>query len=384
MARSGPAVFDERAFSSVSGGGGMRPGSTWSCFPVEVDVGEATPLIVSPHLYDVPAMARHTHDTYTCFGAPSVALFCARGLRVGLVRDEIVPRLRRRTRVVVVASPEVAEVTVFSSRPPLTTPLRDLAIVVEELFGASSVRTEHLAEYVQRDARMREGEPEEPFDFGPEAVAAPIRLWEALFWRGVSYRYELVGGEVPLHARLGSAPAAAATVERILLDAEALVREPRRAEAGFWRVGPVRARVHGDEVDLRVRMTPADVRVAFSPVARMAGDDAPPTVLGALMAGGDNGKTEMTDGWTWSTSVHDSEAHARAAGEALEGEISRWTGAHVGWLPELEWPRETSHDPLGWYLRVHGPFLTVYVPFDREWSLPCRVHGGEGDWGRPT
>jgi hypothetical protein len=218
-------------------------------------------------------------------------------------------------------------------------------------------------------------------DFGPEVLAAPIRLWEALFWRGVSYRYELVGGEVPLHARLGSAAAAAATLERVLLDAETLVREPRHEEAGFWRVGPVRARIHGDEVDLRVRMTPADVRVAFSPVARMARDDGPPTLFGALMAGADNGRTEMMDGWTWSTSVHDSEAHARAAGEALEGELARWTGAHVGWVSES--PRQFSHDRFGWYLRVHEAFLTIYMPFARDALLPFRVHAGEGDLGRP-
>ncbi len=360
----------------------MRPGSTWSCFPVEVDVGEAMPLIVSPHLYDLPETARSTADTYTLFGAPSVALFCARGLRVRQVRDEIVPRLRSRVPVVVLVEPEAAELTVWSSRPPLTAPLGDLELIVKELFGDSVFGTARLLELAQREERAQVMTRSEPFDFGEEAVSDPIRLWEALFWRGPTYRYELVGDETPLHARLGSEPAARAALAQILVDAEALVHEPRREEDGFWRVGPVRGRVHGDEVDLRVRMTPSDVRAAFSPATRVAGDDRSPTVFGALMAGGDNGKTEMFDGWTWSTSIHDSEERARAAGESVAAEITRWTGAKVGWTSGM--PRETTHEPNAWYVQAHREFLTVFVPFDRRRALPFRVQAGEGDWPSPN
>lgn len=318
--------------------GALAGGDVVSRVPIEVDVGEGAPLIVTPDLYLWPEGA--PRDGQTCTAAPPVALFCARGLRAAHVREEIVPRLQAQVPVVVLVEPDAGQLTVFGLGTELTQPLVTLGLMVQNIFGVAEDRTAEL------DALARSADV--------DLTSAPLRLWDAL----VAERRELVNGEAVLHVRLADDASARATLEQITKDAEVLVREPRREADGFTCVGPVRARVDGDHVDLRVRMSAADARAAFAVTARRAGDDRAPTVLGALLARGDG----TVDGWSCATTTHASEATARAAGDSIAAELTRWTGAKVTWLTEAP---SRAHDTRGWYVRADRHSLALYVPVRR-------------------
>src|SRR5262249_15310403 len=130
---------------------------------------------------------------------------------------------------------------------------------------------------------------------------------------------------------------------------------------------------------IRARLSPADVRAAFAPQARVPGDDALPSVLGALMAGGDNGKTELWNGFTWSTSLLASAAQSRETAHALREIVEQWadTKATVSEDDDFHLPEESREE---WFLVPCENWLTVYVPFAREDCLPWQVH--EGDFAR--
>jgi hypothetical protein len=233
-------------------------------------------------------------------------------------------------------------------------------------------------------ARLRHG-PLEPFErhvFGldprPVSRAAvqrledhPLRLWEALFWRGHSYRYEIIEGAVPLVADMLSRLAANRTLLSLVRDAERLEARAASEGEGWIRCGRFRMRQLDTLVELRVHLSEADIRAAFAPRTRVPEDEREPTIVGTLLAGGDNGKTELVHGWTWSTIELPSEEHAGRIAELIASEIRAWTdqaAAVIGRDAEL--PEE--HSPT-WFVCAHGRWLTVYVPMARHDCLPFDV-----------
>lgn len=202
----------------------------------------------------------------------------------------------------------------------------------------------------------------------------PIHLWEALFWRGYTYRTELVGGEVPLVGALGTPAAAAATFEQLLADARRLFGDEVERAEGWTRCGPFRVRRGGRRVELRVRLAPADRRVVFLPQSRAPGAEGLPSILGCLLAGGDKGKTELWDGWTWTTLELESAAEAREVADALLPVIAGWIGAPVSIGERPQGDVDESAAP--WVVEPYERFLRVYVPFHRLGCLPWRVQAG--------
>jgi hypothetical protein len=132
-------------------------------------------------------------------------------------------------------------------------------------------------------------------------------------------------------------------------------------------------------VEARVHLGPADVRAAFRPQARVMGDDAVPSLLGVLTAGGDNGKTELLHGWTWSTTIVDDADAARVLGESLQHEIQEWVRERTTLLTaEFRFPEEPENE---WFVRSWKRYVTVYVPMHRQSCLPWDVFAE--DFSRP-
>jgi len=115
-------------------------------------------------------------------------------------------------------------------------------------------------------------------------------------------------------------------------------------------------------------LSPADRRPVFAPRARQPGDDNDPSLLGVLFAGGDEGKTEMMDGFTWSTVLVGSLGEAERLADRLKPQIEAWTDAPVRLAA---WP--SRDEPETWVLSPRERVLRVQVPFHREDLLPWRL-----------
>jgi hypothetical protein len=374
MARTSGAMFDWHVFF---GRVRSEKRDLWSRYPVEL----GPELIVTPHLFDWPATAswrgRHGQDVYTCAAAPEVAVFCARGEdHVRWLTEEVLPEVARRVRHVCLVEPEQDRFRFAPFEANASLPIQALGSRLRDLWGDPELDVspfERLSHADGDDHAMFFRTPVADPDALRDLEEHPIRLWEALFWRGYTYRYELVAGEVPLVGDLGSPVAAARTAAQLATDAQALVREPIRGESDWARCGPFRWCVRGSRVELRVRLAPADVRVAFMPQERLPGSDALPSILGVLLAGGDNGKTELWDGWTWATAILESSREAEALASELAEVVANWTGA-----PTALTDRRTdgTDDPDGWYFDAYDRYLRVSVPFRRRDLLPWRVASG--------
>jgi hypothetical protein len=212
--------------------------------------------------------------------------------------------------------------------------------------------------------------------------AAPLRLWEAMFWRGENYRWELIAGEVPLVGELFSTLAADRTLLRCVADAEHAFGVHADERNGWIHCGPMRMQRRHTRVEIRFTLSPADRRVAFLPQSVVEGEEAEgeqamPSLFGGLLCGGDNGKTEMMSGYTHSTlEVSNPPAVVRHLAE----EIRRCTGASVieagaGDDDKLPWPREPSDD---WHVLWSERWVYVLTPMHRDNALPWDVHAGLG------
>jgi hypothetical protein len=353
----------------------------WSRFPLEL----APDLIVCPHLFDWPASApRGTRgrDVYTCAAAPEVVVFSAVSpAHRRFLEEEVVPRVREHVRFVALVDFEADQLGFAPLGGPML-PAAHLAPLLEMAWGRERVAAGAFSEL----GRAPESGFEEMF-FGPDderpedaarCEAHPLRLWEAFFWRGHTYRYEVIDGEIPLVGDLRSPLAANRTLLQLVRDAERFEASRAGEHEGWIRCGRFRMRQQGRLVEVRARLTPADARAALMPVARVPGDDQLPTLLGALMAGGDNGKTELWNGFTWSTIQLASAAQSREAAHALADAIERWTEtkATVSTGDAFKLPEESREE---WFLVPHREWLTVYVPFAREECLPWQVSAG-GFW----
>jgi hypothetical protein len=138
-------------------------------------------------------------------------------------------------------------------------------------------------------------------------------------------------------------------------------------------------RQRGTRVELRVRLSPADRRVAFLPRAQLPGEDALPTLWGALLAGGGKGKTELIAGYTDSiVEIHPAQSREHVA-LALADDIRRITGAEVvvagegPGAPPLRWPSEPGD---AWHVHHWNRWVAVLMPMRRADYLPWAIHSG--------
>lgn len=108
------------------------------------------------------------------------------------------------------------------------------------------------------------------------------------------------------------------------------------------------------------------------PQGRVEGDSQLPSLVGVLMAGGDNGKTELIHGFSWSVAITDGQAEAHELARKLQREIGDWVGATATLVDgDFALPKEPRNE---WFLYVYERYVTVYVPFHRERCLPWDVH----------
>lgn len=216
-------------------------------------------------------------------------------------------------------------------------------------------------------------------DAAARVEAAPLRLWEAMLWRGHNYRWELVAGEVPLVGELWSELAANRTLLRCVEDAERGFGAGAFDEGGWIRCGSARMRQRGTQVEIRFRPSAADRLVAFAPHARLLGEDAVPSLLGVLLAGGENGKTEMLGSYTESIAEVPPRVDVAEVAHTLADEIRRWVGANVVVSGEADragsrWPEK--HDDATWHVHHWKRWVAVFMPLGRASHLPWDIQAG--------
>lgn len=381
MARNHRILWSWERFSRAA-----RPSGDlrlWSRFPVEL----APDLIVNPHLFDWPASARrgtrgeNGRDVYTCAGAPEVVVFAAVSeAHRRFLEDEVVPRVHEHVRFVALVDFEADQLRFAPLRPERSLSAEHLAPLLRMAWGRERVPDGSFADLGKRPEESFETAFFGPDDERPEDIvkleAHPLRLWEAFFWRGHTYRYDLIDGETPLVGDLRSPLAANRTLLQLVKDAERLEGERAAEREGWIHCGRFRLRQMERLVEVRVRLSPADVRAALMPTAKVPGDEELPSVLGALMAGGDNGKTELWNGFTWSTVEAASAARARDTAHALREVLERWTETKATVIEggRFDLPEESREE---WFLVQHERWLTAYVPFARHDCLPWEVHSGD-------
>lgn len=231
---------------------------------------------------------------------------------------------------------------------------------VEKMLASASVRT-RIA-----DARRR-------------AEATPLRLWEAMSWRGHDYRWELVEGEVPLVGELWSSLAANRTLLQCIADAAHAFSVEADERAGWITCGPMRLRQRDTRVEIRFRLSSSDRRAAFMPASGLPGDAAVPSLFGALIAGGHQGKSELIDGYTESVVQVHPDLHPAAVASALAEDIRRCTGAIAiehAFDEDGEPAPETTDDR--WHVRSGDGFVSVLSPMHRAGRLPWDIQSGLG------
>jgi len=298
-----------------------------------------------------------------------------------MLLDEVAPRLRDRphafildadtgavhhpanptAQIRVEALPELIAAAVVECDP---TALRDGLLTdwftrsVREKLAGLPTRADVDSFYAEPEVQRRIA------DAAARAEATPMRLWDAMLWRGPNYRWELVGEEVPLVGELWSELAASRTLAQCVTDAERAYGVPATESAGWIVCGAVRARRQGSRVELRLRVSGADRRAAFLPSSRLAGDDEMPSLFGVLLTGGGKGKTQLSaDGYADSVMKVARGQKARVVAEHLAAEIRRIVGV------EAIVVREGSAGPAvegAWRVEWYEKYVTVQMPMDRD------------------
>lgn len=361
MARSAGTIVDWNVFQRAwtDQVNGLR---CWSRFPLEIDGSN----IVVPHLFAVP-FRPPARGSYTIAEPPVLAVFAYRtDPHRDYLRDEVIPRLALRCRHIALVDTAQRHVTVHGTED--CSPIARLPVLLDEWTRSTAFRDIDFADALDDYERLL-GNPTAASPARAQAIErAPLRLWEVLFLRGHAYRYELVDGEVVLVGDLGSDLAANRSMLQCIHDAG----EPAVEERGWIRAGRYRFRSRDTILEIRARLTSADVRVAFAPHARLAAADDLPTLPGVLVAGGDNGKTELANGYTWSSVICRDNAELARLVPALATEIRQWVGAPVRIAtPDEHYPEDRDGS---WVIhaRPHDshPLATVFVPMYRDDLLP--------------
>jgi hypothetical protein len=340
----------------------------------------APDLILAPHLYGYPdakrwnqrGFKRHRQraEMYTVQERPAFVLYVSRseGQRRYL-ETELAPALPPEVDLYVV-EPAQCQVTVFheAGSRVRTLALPDLAADLDARLGAP-VFGEADLDFLGAPW----GHPAFEASFYETVVRRaerveqhPTRLWEAFLLRGHWERWELVRGEVPLVAVLPNPAAAAATLGRWMHDAVRWSGADPDPQAAWIRVGPFRFRQTGCQVDARVRLSPADVRVAFMPAVELPGSEEAPTLAGLLCAGNEGAKVEMLNGYAWATADCELPGEVERVGPALVEEIRRLGAREVDLVRDLgEFPEGADHR---WVVEIRDHYVTVFMPLGYEGS----------------
>ena len=364
----------------------------WSRFPAEV----RPDTILTPLLFlEGPREERDTRDQDRACTLPhgGLVVMHGRGERhLRFLRDEVAPLLESVPLAFLV---DADARTLHPARDPgVSLPLERLPSILRSTVSASAADAyaEGLDQLTAEQASALEELPTREevetylheakvigriADAAARAEAAPLRLWEAMLWRGWNYRWELVAGEIPLVGELWSPLAANRTLVQCVEDAERAFSERASDERGWIRCGPMRMQQTGTQVEIRFRPGPADRRAAFLPAARMPGDEGPASLWGALVAGGGSGKTEMMASYTESVIEVGDAATAEVVAQGLAAEIVRCVGAQVVVRGETDdqgaWPERAGS---AWHVYHRERYVSVLMPMGRDDHLPWDVQSG--------
>jgi hypothetical protein len=364
----------------------------WARYPAEI----AQDLIVTPMLFGTIYEGAERGDVYTQPPCDFVLLHARDEAHLGALLDDVAPRLGALPDAYVLDAN--TGVVYDASRPgarlDLDAVVSGLAAVMRRR-GVSGFGDVSVANAFVRSQRavfegLATGTQVETFRALPEtgvriaevaaqAEANPLRLWEAMFWRGENYRWDLLRGECPLVGELWSDLAANRTLLRCVADAEHAFGVGADESRGWITCGPLRLRQRGSRVEIWFRMSPADRRAAFLPQTEVPGEDAMPSLLATLCAGGMNGKTEMLDGYTESVILAHPRLHAADVAGHLAEEIRRVVGAEVHLdAPDAEGGvAEHPEEPAdAWRVRWWKRYVSVLTPMHRADSLPWEIHTG--------
>lgn len=361
-------------------------------------------LEVAPDLIVTPLLHGHRRDVrgsgYTHLPLGPLVLHARGEAHLRVLLDEVAPRLRESPhafvldadtgtvhrpanpaeRLEVDALPELITAAVRGSDP---TALRHDATAdwftrsTREKLAALPTRADVEEFYAQPEVRQRIA------DAAARAEATPMRLWDAMLWRGTNYRWELIGEEVPLVGELWSELAASRTLAQCVTDAERAFGAGATEAAGWIVCGAVRARRLGSRVELRLRVSGADRRAAFLPASGAAGDGEMPSLFGALLPGDGKGKTQLSsDGYADSVMMVAPTQSARATAEHLAGEIRRVVGAEATVAREGGAGRAARRKACAatgaWRVEWYEKFVTVQMPMDRDgwiaWDITKGLH----------
>lgn len=369
MARSAAVVVDWNAFRHHHRDHELE---LWTRFPLEIDGSN----IVTPHMFAIRRRPGHAEDGSRACTIAEPALFAMFAYRTAAHREylehDVVPRLAPR-------SPQIALVDSFARTYELAGAgqgSRSIAGLPAELArwsGSDALadisfesRLDRYEQSFGRDAQQTDPETARRLE------STPLRLWEVLFLRGHAYRYELIDGEVVEVGDLGTRTAANRTLMQCVRDAELVSGASPIEDRGWIRVGRFRFRQHDAMIELRVGLSPADIRVAFAPHELRGQADDLASLVGVLVAGGDNGKTELINGYTWASVRCNDDREMTRLAEKLASEIKRWTGAPVECIADND-ASFPAHRDGRWVIKARGgrdPLVLVFVPMYRDDLLP--------------
>jgi hypothetical protein len=363
-------------------------------FPVEL----GPDLILSPHLYGwrrprafgERGRSARRDQFYTLVDPPSFVLYVGRGDEpIRFLHEDLAPAVPPTTRVVIVDGDRARFWDTPAPGAPRerSKPLAELGRLLDGWLGGD-VFVEGAFDNLPAPWGFPKLVPalhEIQEDIVRVIERTPVHLWELFFARGHAFRWELVRGEVPLAARFPTELAADRSLIQCVADAERFEGGAVVERGGWIEAGRFRMRRRGARLDVRARLTAADVRVAFMPAAEMPGSDALPTLAGVLMAGGDNGKTEMMRGYTWST-IACLPGEAPRLAEALRETIVRWCGAPSVDVLSREDDAGPRHDDGRWVIEHDDRYMTVSTPMYRDDVRPWEVIHPRFDdrWKRPA
>jgi hypothetical protein len=109
--------------------------------------------------------------------------------------------------------------------------------------------------------------------------------------------------------------------------------------------------------------------MAFQPRSGLPGEDVVGSLVGVLLAGGPNGKTEVFHGWATSTVELRSEGEGVELAARLRAQILGWCDAAVEVVDREAWDWPERGDER-WIIRRGRRYLDVLMPVTRDGGVP--------------